>query len=307
MPPLFQRSPKDSGNQIEALDPWPIQYREYALSENMVLEDTGFPEIFLLLEGSALHEFQSTKQALRPGMIIVAHPGNEHHIKEPDGLRMVGLRFMIEWLSGDLDTALDSPDVLSLIFSRHIFHYPSDTTLWVFGARPTCFDFITADLDAIRYQIERHEAGHPLTRIAFLKLLLHLGEEFGHFWRGQNRIDLRDEIRDAIRAVEAAIGHGNGLRLKDLEPLVGMSLDHFGRVFRKATGMTLIDFAQKRRAHHAARLLSETDGTAISIAARLGYTDSAHFSKSFRRYFNMTPTVYRETFRAQRNGSRGEA
>ena len=110
------------------------------------------------------------------------------------------------------------------------------------------------------------------------------------------RIALRPEILHAMRAIEGGINFSGAVRLSTLEPLMGMSLDHLGRLFKKATGTTLVDYTQRRRVQHAARQLLFTDKTATAIAQDLHFTDSAHFTKSFQRYFGRSPNEYRSHF-----------
>ena len=74
------------------------------------------------------------------------------------------------------------------------------------------------------------------------------------------------------------------------------SRQHETLVFKKSTGITLVDYVQRRRIHHAALKLLTSEATAKSISEDLGFSDSAHFSKSFQKYFDLSPNVYRQKF-----------
>jgi AraC-like DNA-binding protein len=41
-------------------------------------------------------------------------------------------------------------------------------------------------------------------------------------------------------------------------------------------------------------MLRESDATVAQIALRLGFSDSANFSRAFRRAVGVTPSVYRQ-------------
>jgi two-component system response regulator YesN len=103
--------------------------------------------------------------------------------------------------------------------------------------------------------------------------------------------------------IEESVSEGENSNLKDLKDVIGMSQDHLGRLFRKATGVTLVDYAQRRRNHHAALRLLTTTETARGISESLGFTDSAHFTKSFQKYFNLSPNVYRQKFGLSEGGN----
>ncbi|HRX54333.1 MAG TPA: helix-turn-helix domain-containing protein [Verrucomicrobiales bacterium] len=280
-------------NQIVNSGRWPVRHTEFRLTEDYEFPPGNYTEVFFVKEGTLLHEIDGGNQALRRGGIIVCHPGNRHAIKNPVEVKLERLRFLPEWFASDYSTIIDSPDLFSLFFAQSWIQYPSESTLFVFSLRESWVDLIEGEMKLLHELLKSDRHHEPITRVALLKLLLLLGEEFHRYMRGGNRIVLRDEIRVALDFIERAVLSGESLRLKELEPATGMSQDHLGRLFRKATGVTLVDYAQRRRIHHAAlRLLTRSD-TAKDIAERLGFTDPAHFSKSFQRYFEMPPNNYR--------------
>ena len=206
------------------------------------------------------------------------------------------MRFLPEWLASDYPVIIEAPDALSLFFTQSWFQYPTDTTLHVFNVREDLLSAIEAEFDMLENVLRDNRQREPLSRITLLKLMLLLGDEYHVYWRGGNRLDLRDEVLVALNAIEKSVLAGDTIRIKDLEALTEMSQDHLGRVFRKATGVTLVDYGQRRRIHHAALRLLTTDQTAKEVSEALGFTDSAHFSKSFQKFFGVSPNVYRQKF-----------
>ena len=72
----------------------------------------------------------------------------------------------------------------------------------------------------------------------------------------------------------------------------GLGLDrrYLSRIFRRDTGMTVMDYLIKVRMEEAKRLL--LTGLSVSRVAELvGYNDSFYFSKSFKRYFGTPPSM----------------
>lgn len=72
---------------------------------------------------------------------------------------------------------------------------------------------------------------------------------------------------------------------------VGVSREHFHRLFRTAVGMTPTHYARLARIDRAKALLRE-GLAAAEVAAQCGFTDQAHFSRWFRRCFGVTPGNY---------------
>lgn len=91
------------------------------------------------------------------------------------------------------------------------------------------------------------------------------------------------------------------------EPLkVTQIADHFGyndkyltHLFRSISGMPLKQFIVQQKIEAAQFLLTDTNQTINEIALQLGYHDSQHFMKSFKRQTNLTPTEYRNAAAAR--------
>jgi AraC family transcriptional regulator len=81
--------------------------------------------------------------------------------------------------------------------------------------------------------------------------------------------------------------------LKHLAAMASMSVDHFVRAFKYATGSTPHRYLLERRLGHACELLRDSDETVAVIAGRCGFARAAHFSTTFHRHYGMTPTQYR--------------
>lgn len=289
-------SPPVSQNHTESTDGWPLVYQDLELNRDFEFEVCDQPEVFIVLSGTFLYEQGGSVQSMRAGSVIVSQPGQTHFARQPTEARLVGLRFLSEWMVNDIHMILDSPDLLSLFFARILFDFPLEHEVNVVSLKREPLEHVVSDLSVIKDQLQQEEIDETLTRLTLLKIFLHISEEYGYHCRRRNRIGLRREILHAMRAIEGGINFSGAVRLSTLEPLMGMSLDHLGRLFKKATGTTLVDYTQRRRVQHAARQLLFTGKTATAIAKDLHFTDSAHFTKSFQRYFGRSPNDYRSHF-----------
>lgn len=74
----------------------------------------------------------------------------------------------------------------------------------------------------------------------------------------------------------------------------------FKRRFRKAAGMTPLEYVHAIRLEEAKQLLETTDETLDKLAERVGYEDATFFSRLFRRAVGLTPAQYRRRFGALR-------
>jgi AraC-like DNA-binding protein len=86
----------------------------------------------------------------------------------------------------------------------------------------------------------------------------------------------------------------SNLNVSELAESLDVSREHLTRVFKEQTGQTPYQYLLRQRMLLACHLLKETELTTKQVAARLGYTQPAQFSRCFRRVMLLTPTRFRE-------------
>lgn len=74
----------------------------------------------------------------------------------------------------------------------------------------------------------------------------------------------------------------------------GMSVFHFTRLFKRATGVPPSQYQIKLRMDAARRLLRETKRSVIAIGNEVGYSNPSHFARLFRKETGLTPSEYRK-------------
>lgn len=76
---------------------------------------------------------------------------------------------------------------------------------------------------------------------------------------------------------------------KDRARFVGVSWRQIERLFRSNLSVTPMQYLAGLRLQHGRALLAETDMSVLDVAIACGYASSAHFSKSFRTRFGVSP------------------
>lgn len=84
------------------------------------------------------------------------------------------------------------------------------------------------------------------------------------------------------------------LSLLELATVAQMSLSHFVRMFKQATGQTPHQYVTTCRLERAKQLLTETTLLLHEVGAQVGYADQSHFTALFRRHVGTTPRAYRD-------------
>ena len=94
--------------------------------------------------------------------------------------------------------------------------------------------------------------------------------------------------------------YAEALTLSQISEKFFISTSHLSHVFKNETGLSPIQYMMQRRIGEAQSLLVETSLTIQQIEERLGFTDSAHFSKMFKKCVGVTPKEYRKHFSERR-------
>jgi AraC family transcriptional regulator len=104
------------------------------------------------------------------------------------------------------------------------------------------------------------------------------------------------KLRRVQAFIEAHIGEG--IRIEQLAATVHMSLFHFARMFKRATGHSPHLYVTVQRIERAKELLSDTSLPLMEVAARVGFQTQGHFTYLFHRYTGITPRAYRLSCRS---------
>ncbi|MBL8993823.1 MAG: helix-turn-helix domain-containing protein [Spirochaetia bacterium] len=89
------------------------------------------------------------------------------------------------------------------------------------------------------------------------------------------------------------------LRLADLAEEVGLSPEHFVRLYRKETGLTPMASLWKLRVDKARELLEHSGLSLDEIASQTGFANVYHFSRRIRAETGYPPSLYRERLKSK--------
>ena len=87
------------------------------------------------------------------------------------------------------------------------------------------------------------------------------------------------------------------LKIDQIAASVGLHPNYATTLFRKAFGVSLINYLNQSRVSHAERLLTITDEKILSIAMDSGFSTLSWFNNIFQRLTGRSPKAYRDFFR----------
>lgn len=80
----------------------------------------------------------------------------------------------------------------------------------------------------------------------------------------------------------------------DIAAMFHFNTSYFIRIFKKQMGLSPHQYITQLQMERAKNLMENSNMSIARIAHSVGFDDSKHFSKAFKKYSNFTPTQYRE-------------
>lgn len=98
------------------------------------------------------------------------------------------------------------------------------------------------------------------------------------------------KIMPAIEYIAA--NYDKNISNDELAHLTGLSTVYFRKLFKQVTGTPPINYIQKLKMRKAKEMLKSDYSSIADIACSLGYNNVYEFSKSFKNYVGVSPSMY---------------
>jgi AraC family transcriptional regulator len=103
---------------------------------------------------------------------------------------------------------------------------------------------------------------------------------------------VRTEMRRALEYVHDYLDRD--LSLQEIAAVSGVSPNYLTSLFKQTTGYSLHQYVIRQRVEKARTLLLRSDLSIGEIALQVGFYDSAHFNRHFKRLTGLTPGILRK-------------
>lgn len=146
------------------------------------------------------------------------------------------------------------------------------------------------------HNFKLYSEGHQV--IMFLELLNSIYEKGEYHLMGlpcpDNNHISRTRMRFQIINKLITENYGRKITLSEAAAAVDMNPTAFCNAFKAATCVTFNTYLTTYRMQIAVRLLTTTMLNVSEIAYKVGFGDFSHFTRTFTRYYGMSPTEYRK-------------
>ena len=150
---------------------------------------------------------------------------------------------------------------------------------------------VIPDTDATFYEDYK-----PVERLLSARNMKELEEEVTGIIRylvGQQQKNKNDNVKSKLKAIEQYIATHYfdwELSVQKIADMFDISLPYLSRMFKKETGVGLLDYINKYRVEKAKELITENPKMTISqVAVSVGYNSSQTLIRIYKRYEGCTP------------------
>lgn len=100
-----------------------------------------------------------------------------------------------------------------------------------------------------------------------------------------------------LNAIDYINNHYNErISIDDISKASGYSKYHFARIFKDATGYTIVDHINATRCEIAKNMLLETNESVSQICIDCGFEYPSYFTKTFKNYYHCLPSQFRKKY-----------
>ena len=101
-----------------------------------------------------------------------------------------------------------------------------------------------------------------------------------------------EQISDVLIYINE--NYTENISLTEIAHKMHISVSHFCKIFKSATGKSFVDYINSRRLYEAESLLRKNQQSIIEIAMLVGFSSVAYFDRLFKRHYGINPGKYRK-------------
>lgn len=160
----------------------------------------------------------------------------------------------------------------------------------------TAYDDIKLAQQALRTGVADYIL-KPLKRQEVKEALGRIQEQFEKIHTENKKCDLMEEVRNYLDEHYA----DSALSLSSIAERFYLNPSYLSRVFRKKTGVSLVEYLNNIRIEHACTYLIEGDWKIYQVAEKVGIPNPDYFTRCFRKKMGISVREYRKSKNSTEN------
>lgn len=275
----------DLGINVKALNPQILYVLDSRPKESYIVDHHchDFLELSYMLSGETSYIVNDNIYNVKKGELMVFNSGVYHSeiINNYEGFNEVHIGFC----------------------NINIRNFPSnyitkEPFIGIFDFKKYGKDFKDCYLEIINEQTNHKDGYELMLKVLCTKLLILFLRETYSEQDIKKLADYKFEFSQKSNLVKEITSYINNNYMHDISLYkisknMYLSPVYISKIFKEETGVSPINYLIKIRLEKAKALLSDTTLTVKTIAKSVGYDDAYYFSKLFKKYYNMSPSHYK--------------
>lgn len=251
-----------------------------------------YSELLVVFAGHATHLTQHFRAALHAGSAALVPFGVSHAITECAGLLVSTVAYRADWILADTAVLMREGDLPPGFYA---VGRPMDDShgVWQTELQSAEMQLARSEIESLGKEAERERPSVAFLHACLLKLLVAFGRACRRNTQLQPQRRFPTHIWTAVERIETLLAHSEPFSVAGVADDLGISPEHFSRLFKRCTGMGPKEYYQERRIEYARQMLFDPAVSITEIAFRLGFANGSHLAQSFKRNTGLTPQAFR--------------
>lgn len=269
--------------------PLAIHVTDAASPADWPLHTHEFLELEVMTRGDGFHVVEEGEYPICAGDAFVVWGNSAHGYRNRTNFRMINVQFELSFLD---------------ILDKEITELPGYKALFLIEPKLKKRHKFRAQLklnthmlvqvnDVLEHMLKESENKFPAYRSVLRSLFIHLVTVLSRAYSEVSR-HASNRLLSVTEVIEYINAHyTEHIELETLAEISHFSVNQFLRVFKDATGHSPIEYIIRKRVLQSAELLKNNETKLTTIAYQLGFSDSSHFSRHFKKIMGVPPRTYR--------------
>lgn len=257
-----------------------------------------YMQIWYITRGCCEHWVEGQKHLMARGDIFIVPPKVEHQVVRLEDAEIISCEFSFDHFFPPKENSAYQQvheAALNLSFAW-LFLKDADDIHSQFSLRPETGERVNTLMNAMLVEYENGDIYYEeFLRVQIMELLLVLAREYSQSPQSHTAAAVYDKykpmVEDAIRYVEAH--YNEPLKLEDVCRISMVSKTYFCYLFKLLTQQTLVEYIMNLRIQKAIELLKDPANSITWVGYEVGFNDSTHFSRMFKKVVGISPRTYR--------------
>ena len=247
-------------------------------------------EISLVLSGRGIYKVGDKVYNITKGDIFFFRPNEAHCITdiEKDSMQLLNLHIAPYYLYTNFQNALNTNYIKILASSFPLVSNKINDTLSLEHV-----ENVKNLILKIKDEFEQKSSDYStLVNNYISAILITFSRAYKNFNISQKEKQSYQKLLSIVKYIDN--NYKENITLDLLAQNVAYSRCYLSSIFKKCMGMSIWDYILIKRIEESLTLIKTTDKNILDIALDCGFNNTVNFNKIFKKYTNVSPSVFRK-------------